>query len=177
MRAALFAFFLLATPALAQVEYWYAESDLDGNGFFETFELLDTGEGSVDLIIGTSTGTISALRIAWNGWMEGQIPALQLARNGSVQLVSGNQSVGRDRWLLTLTIAYRDQAYRVAGLTYEWYDTLDPNNTGTCDVNLLTGQGDLLIGDGPVRRVTAPFRAPLVTEWRDDFPLPPAFCQ
>lgn len=178
MRAAIFVLtaLMLATAAAAQVENWYVESDLDRNGVYETFELQDTGDGSVDLIIGTGKGMISALRIAWMGGI-GQVPALQLARNGSVQLVSGNQGVGRDRWQLTLTIAYRDGDYRVAGMTYEWYDTLDPNNTGTCDVNLLTGQGDLLIGDGPQRRITAPFRAPLVTAWRDDFPLPPSFCQ
>jgi hypothetical protein len=53
-----------------------------------------------------------------------------------------NESIGRDRWRQTLTVAWRDDTFVLAGFTYSWYDTLDPEKSGTCDVNLLTGKGE-----------------------------------
>ena len=71
---------------------------------------------------------------------------LQMAENGSLQVVSLNEAIGRHRWRQTVTIIFRDHQFTVAGYTYQYYDTLaqDENGdvkAGICDVNLLTGKG------------------------------------
>jgi hypothetical protein len=83
-----------------------------------------------------------------------------------------NEAIGRNRWHLTLTIAWRDGAYRVAGVTYGHYDTLDPENSGGCDLNLLTGRGvqTTSLGTQSVTAVDLP--AIPVTDWTDETQLP-----
>lgn len=168
---------VLAGPALAQEVLGVVESDLDGSGAPETFTLLDTGNGTADLQIDdTSWGTVFASDIAWVGGI-GQQPELALAPNGSVQLTSMNDAVGRSRWQLTLTIAYRDDAYRVAGYTYRWRDTLDLPDNGVCDVNLLTGQGEVSRDGGSLKQFSHSLPALPVTDWTDmTINLPPDAC-
>jgi hypothetical protein len=169
---------LCAAPALAQDVLGVVESDLDGSGSAEVFTLLDTGNGTADLQIDdTSWGTVFASDIAWVGGI-GQTPELGLADNGSVQLTSMNDAVGRSRWRLTLTIAYRNGDYRVAGYTYEWRDTLDLADNGVCDVNLLTGQGEVSRDGGVVKSFSQSLPALPVTDWTDmTLVSPPDACQ
>jgi hypothetical protein len=177
MLRALVLSLVLATPLQAEWKpVWSVASDLDGDGAAEGFALRDNGDGAVDLVITTGQGTITAPAIAWLGGI-GQQPDLALAPNGSVLLSSRNDAIGRSRWTLTLTIAYRRGAYRVAGFTYGWYDTLDLPDNGLCDINLLNGRGTVAIDGGPARAIAAPFAAPEVTAWSDDFALPPDACQ
>ncbi len=168
---------LAATAALADMVGQPLATDLNGDKRAEVFTLQHNGDGAADLSI-TDTGgrDILAQDIAWIGGI-GQEPELGLAPNGSVTLTSKNDSVGRSRWFLTLTIAWRDNAYRVAGYTYTWYDTLDLATYGVCDINLLTGRGLAKIGDAAEQAVRVPRGAPAVTDWKEaSFPLPPA-CQ
>ena len=165
LRAALLGLCLVAGPLGAAEE---VASDLDGDGRAERFALRDTGEGTVDLLI---DGAVVAPDIAWKGGI-GQEPALALAPNGSVRLSSMNESIGRYRWHLTLTIAWRDGAYRVAGLTYEWYDTLDLDRAGFCDLNLLNGRGFARTGQGAQEAVRTSLRAPRVDQWHEGRVLP-----
>ncbi|PWQ93546.1 hypothetical protein [Leucothrix arctica] len=79
--------------------------------------------------------------LAWSGSMWGNIPSLALTAGGSLQVLSQNQAIGRNRWSQILTIAYRNKAFVVAGYTYESRDTLDLSYKLDCDVNLLTGKG------------------------------------
>ncbi len=72
--------------------------------------------------------------------MFGQDPSIKGLPNGSIAVHSENSGVGRDRWDQTLTLAYRSGAFIVAGYTYNYYDTLDTNNNGSCDYNVLTGK-------------------------------------
>jgi hypothetical protein len=58
----------------------------------------------------------------------------------SISVGSQNDAIGRDRWDQTLTLAYRNGAFVVAGYTYNYYDTLDTNHNGSCDYNVLTGK-------------------------------------
>ena len=157
-----------ALPATAQTVI----SDLNGDGLAERFTLIDR-DGTVDLLIDrTGDAPVLANDIAWSGSI-GQKPDLELAPNGSVVLVSMNESVSRSRWHLALTIAFRDGRYVIAGYTYDWYDTLDPAIGGTCDLNLLTGRGTLQKGQGPKTNVRTALRAIPVTDFRDDRPIPP----
>ena len=73
--------------------------------------------------------------------MFGQEPSVTKTQYGSIIIGSQNSAIGRDRWEQKLTIAYRNNQLIVAGFTYSFYDTLDPENYGGCDLNLLTGKG------------------------------------
>lgn len=78
----------------------------------------------------------------------GQEPELVAMPNGSIQVITKNEAIGRDRWHQTLTLAYRNTDFIVAGFTYSYYDTLEPENSGNCDLNVLTGKGVASKGDG-----------------------------
>ena len=167
--------FTLAAPVGAQQVGPTVASDLDSDGAKEQFRLADSqNDGIVDLLIDRPGRTqIVARDVAWIGGI-GQQPELSLAPNGSVLLTSMNEAVGRSRWRLTLTIAYRRGAYRVAGYTYSWYDTIDIADNGTCDLNLLNGKGTLQIDGGPLRLIRTGLKARAITDWSDDIPLPRA---
>jgi hypothetical protein len=74
------------------------------------------------------------------GSLVGQDPTISALPNGSIAVHSENSGVGRDRWEQTLTIAYRNAAFIVAGFTYSHNDTLEPDNGGACDYNVLSGK-------------------------------------
>lgn len=159
---------LLAGPACAQDWQPVREvrADLDGNGAAETYTLRDGAEGSVDLLVTEGAWERVVPWAAWTGAMAGQQPELAVSEAGSVLLTSMNEGIGRDRWRLTLTIAHRDRDWRVAGITYDWRDALDPLAWGSCDLNLLSGRGAVET-EGGTREVAAPFTAPLLWAWRD----------
>jgi hypothetical protein len=71
-----------------------------------------------------------------------------------------------------LTLAYRNTDFVVAGFTYSYYDTLDPNVTGDCDLNVLTGKGVANKPDGKGGQIklqisAAPEFVPF-KDWPDD---------
>jgi hypothetical protein len=70
----------------------------------------------------------------------GQEPTIKAAGKSSIAVHSQNSAIGRERWDLTLTLAYRNKQFVVAGYTHNHYDTLDPNAGGSCDYNALTGK-------------------------------------
>ena len=158
----------LAGPATAQG--WEpvreVEADLDGDGLAETYRLEDNGQGSVDLLVSEGGRIREVPGAAWTGGMAGQAPELGVSPAGSVLLTSMNDAVGRDRWRLTLTIAHRQGDWRVAGITYDWRDTLDPAAWGRCDLNFLSGRGVVETEKGS-REIAAPGPAPLLWDWRD----------
>lgn len=78
----------------------------------------------------------------------GREPELKALPNGSLQITTRNDAIGRDRWTQTLTLAYRNTDFVVAGFTHSYYDTLDPDNNGECDLNVLTGKGVASKPDG-----------------------------
>lgn len=165
MRALSFVLVLLAGPALAQAPVATAEADLDDDGRAEIYSLLDNGQGSVDLVVEAGGARRVAPGVAWIGGMAGQVPELGVSEGGSLLLTSMNDSIGRDRWMLTLTIAHRKGDWRVAGLTYNWRDTLDPEaGWGLCELNLLTG-AFYMEGPTGAGHLTAPVEAPLLWDW------------
>ncbi|MEL7116589.1 MAG: hypothetical protein AAGP08_13575, partial [Pseudomonadota bacterium] len=57
------------------------------------------------------------------------------------------------------------------GFTYRWYDTLNLEDNGVCDLNLLTGRGVLTVND--VRRDVRTAQAAVpVTSWTETTPIP-----
>ncbi|MEJ5219513.1 hypothetical protein WG622_14750 [Cognatishimia sp. D5M38] len=166
MRIPLLAAISLLSATLAWAEpVSEVSSDLDGDGSAEIFRLTGQEDGDADLVIDTDRWQLIIKDFVWHGAGFGQEASLALAPNGSVQVMSMNESIGRNRWRLTLTIAYRDQAYRVAGYTFTWYDTLDLENSGNCDVNLLSGKGLLALGDKDPEPIRVTWGAVKITDW------------
>src|SRR5262249_48078358 len=104
------------------------------------------------------------------GSVSGQLASLGVSNTGSMQIKSGNDAIGRDRWSQVLTVIYRDKRFLIAGITYSERDTLDPEAGGACDINLLSGKG--LRNGKPVETKLTPI--PL-SDWSDE-KLPQA-CQ
>lgn len=169
MRAPLLLAFL-AGPTLAQGWEPVTEvsADLDGDGTAETYRIVPGAELVVDLVVSEGGEERVAQGIAWTGAMAGNRPELSLSEAGSVVLTSMNEAVGRDRWRLALTIAHRDGDWRVAGVTYDWRDTLDPETGwGVCDMNLLAGRAEVETAAG-AREFAVVGEAPRLWDWREE---------
>jgi len=152
-------------------------ADWNHDGHMDRAVLIENREmGGADLIIyiGTKDGMVEdtyAAQIAWQGGMWGQQPSLSLSDSGSLLLHSLNSSIGRDRWENTLTIAYRNEVFVVAGFTYSYYDTLDHDNNGYCDLNLLTGRGVVALNGDAEQEIDGIAFGGYVSEWHmENFP-------
>jgi len=120
-----------------------------------------TGDGRADRAVLTQTATgdqadlllyirqpddslflqATAIKLAWVGGMAGQKPQLEISPHGSLLVHIMNTTIGRDRWHETLTIAWRNDRFMLAGYSHRWFDTIDDQNNRTCHVNLLSGKG------------------------------------
>lgn len=110
------------------------------------------------------TLAMAAPNSVWgNLTMFGQEPELAALANGSFTLTTKNNSVGRGRWRQSLTVAYRNFDFIVAGYTYSSYDTLDPNGGSECDLNVLTGKGK-----SSGQPVAGKAQFVLLKDWKDD---------
>ncbi|WP_373355562.1 hypothetical protein [Pseudoroseicyclus sp. CXY001] len=160
---------LIAGAAWGQVPQGVTEvsADLDGDGVAEFFTLEVTEEAVGDLHVAAGGTEQVFENIAWAGSMYGTLPWLELSPGGSLQIHAANDAIGRNRWHLMLTIAWRQGAYRVAGLTYEWRDTLNLKDSGRCDINLLTGNGVVEDASGE-RLIAVTGEAPLLADWQRD---------
>ena len=164
----------LAGSAAAQQIGPAATSDLNRDGQVERFTLIDSGDGTAHLRIENTGGAmILAQDIAWLGGI-GQQPELSLADNGSLLLTSMNEAIGRDRWHLTLTIAHRRGSYLIAGFTFAWYDTIEVDKNGICDLNLLTGRGYVSHNSAKRQPVSTSQPALPATEWKESISMPKA---
>ncbi|OWK19562.1 hypothetical protein AJ88_40045 [Mesorhizobium amorphae CCBAU 01583] len=83
----------------------------------------------------------------WNGYdrpgyensdTEPQLTALP---NGSIKFHLPAMPQGSERTNQTLTIAWREGAFIVAGFAYDHDDALKENSKSSCDYNVLTGKG------------------------------------
>jgi len=77
----------------------------------------------------------------------GQEPSIRALDNGSIAIATQNFGIGRERWEHTLSLAYRNGRFVVAGLTFSYFDSLEEYESLDCDLNLLTGKG--IINDKP----------------------------
>jgi hypothetical protein len=118
----------------------------DRNGC-ETVILLasETEPDTADLLVLTDrridpagAPLLVARGIVFNGPLWGMSPWLEQAENGSLLVQSEQTGIGRFPWTQTLTLAWRDGEFVVAGYTRSTYDRITASSAG-CDVNLLTG--------------------------------------
>lgn len=102
--------------------------------------------------------------LVWGAYeMAGQNASLEALPNGSFVIISHNDGIGRDRWEQRLTVAYRNNEFAVAGYTYTAYDTLNPDASQACDINMLTGKGKA--NDKPV---AIPGKLIYLRDWKDE---------
>lgn len=95
---------------------------------------LNNGKGGLEL-------KLVKKALVWTGALAGTLPQLSTAKGGVLFIDSQNEAIGRNRWSQRLTIDYRDNDFLVTGYSYNERDTLEPNTSSSCDVNLLTGKG------------------------------------
>ncbi|MFV2034252.1 MAG: hypothetical protein ACC631_03930 [Halocynthiibacter sp.] len=153
-------------------------ADLDGDGradFAYLFASQDsTGDITASLTIEAASGkTNHVTAMAWMGASTGTIPNLGMTKRGSLQVNSMNESIGRDHWFQTVTIAYRDGEFRLAGFSYSWFDTLDPIHQGLCAATYLTGGGEPVLGEARTRSAFSVFAGSVpIQDWLGDLPKP-----
>lgn len=129
--------------------------DLNDDGWMDRVILYDLEEeAGVSFYLretdnNTLLHTATLADTVWSGEMAGTMPSLDQNSAGSVLVKAENSAIGRNRWEQIITIAYRDNALRVAGFTYTWYDTLDLAEYGQCDVNYLSGKATFQKADNP----------------------------
>lgn len=129
--------------------------DLDKDGRLDSAYLVKSANQSsgddLDLWIKMATDTdfykIESLTTDVTLGAFGMANELQVNPQGSLQVHSYNDSIGRSRWTETVTFAYRKGEVVLAGYTYFSKDTLD-SSYSTCDLNLLAFKGTLKSSDG-----------------------------
>jgi len=100
-------------------------------------------------------------------------PELRLAENGSVEVHSFSAADNPANWEKTLTVAHRHldgreyPSYLVVGLKYEWNYGDKSGDRRTCEINLLTGRGELTRGTEQKVEV---FTSSLAPESTDGWP-------
>lgn len=177
--------FLLFLPALAiaenKVEPYRVLSvvtaDWNGDGRKDRALLVGNPEAataSLYIYLGTREGFDAVEFIpafVWSGSMWGQQPGLTVSESGSLLVHSLNIGMGRNRWEQTLTIAYRDARFVVAGFTFQYHDSLDPEDHGFCDLNLLTGRGVVALSGEAEQEIDGIAFGGYVSDWHmDSFP-------
>lgn len=152
MRILIALLLFIPTATLAQGFSTTIDADLTGDGLIDHVQLSqndETGDADLNIWVRQANGDLklraSASSVVWIGGI-GQQPELSVTSHGSLQVHSMNDSIGRNRWHQTLTVAWRENAFVLAGYTYESYDTLDLDASVGCDVNLLNGKGERLTG-------------------------------
>ncbi len=126
--------------------------DLNGDGVMDKATLVaaEHEPATLQIALGRRSGeavTFEAPAIkpdlVFHGSLAGQRASLEAGRGGSLRVLSLNEGIGRNKWTQTLTIAFRNGRFVVAGLTYATWDTIDLDNRESnysCDVNFLTGR-------------------------------------
>ena len=148
-------------PALASAQEPPAPGDLvaalsgDWNGDGQPDAALITqaegGDADLSLYLGDPVFGLKRVvdrpRVVFSGPMGGQLPALEPNSPSSFKLHQEQIGIGRTPWESTLSIAWRGGQFVLAGYSYQFYDRIDPDHNGHCDVNLLTGDYELTLGE------------------------------
>ncbi|CCM75234.1 hypothetical protein [Rhizobium mesoamericanum] len=157
--------FVLIAGLVLSTEFTARAEEIDPARIVEAATGDWDGDGRADLAL--LRLSLSAPNKIWGSTSAdgvfGQEPSLKAAGKSSIAIHSQNSAIGRDRWDQTLTVAYRNKQFVVAGYTYNQYDTLDPNAGGTCDYNALTGK---LQKNG--KDIKAEPRVIPITQWNDE---------
>ncbi|TIL50268.1 hypothetical protein [Mesorhizobium sp.] len=164
MRAMLFGLMLLAPtitlaePIETQKIITALTGDWNGDGAVDLVMIVETEPGDpMDMHFFLRDPEANFLKAAgivrdqilgeWNGYdrpgyaASDTEPQLTALPNGSIKLYLPAMPVGSKRTNQTLTLAYRDGVFIVAGFAYDYHDYLEDNVASDCDYNVLTGKG------------------------------------
>jgi len=99
--------------------------------------------------------------VYFGSWI-GQAPGLEALTDTSFAMTSEQTGHGPTPWMARVTVAFRNGGLMVTGYSHDYYDRLDPEHWGSCDVNLLTGEVRLSQGPGTgeIRDSDTPLDAP-----------------
>lgn len=152
----------IAAPALGDE---VVMADITGDGAAEHIQLVETNTGWQHLIIDSDPGGLAILpAISQSNSMAGQ-STVAITPSGSVVFERAHLGIGRHKWILTITIAHRDDTFKIAGITYVYYDSLDTTSGRRCDLNLLTGNGTFERAEGATTTFTHDGPAPDAHNW------------
>lgn len=121
----------------------------DGSAEFAVLSVSKVDELYSDLVIYERYGEAGAraLLMVENFFFTWGHASLNQRSDTSFSVEFGNSN-GRGHWRSEMTIAHRNGNYVVAGYTVEAYDSFAPENARSCDVNLLTGDYEVVRGFG-----------------------------
>lgn len=139
------------TPSIDRVMS-VVNADFTDDGLQDRAILVNGATGSGDLYLyeGQDTNPDTPMKLVlfksglvWVGNMWGTWPELRLNGRNSLQVVSQNDAIGRNRWQEIITVSRRDGLYKVSGYTRYDRDTLDPEAGSSCDINFLNGRASI----------------------------------
>ncbi|TIS97665.1 hypothetical protein [Mesorhizobium sp.] len=192
MRAMLFGLMLLlpnmamAEPIETQKIITALTGDWNGDGAVDLVMIVETKPGSpMDMYFFLRDREANFLKPAgivreqiygeWNDYdrpgygASDTEPELTALPNGSIKLYLPAMPVGSKRTNETLTIAWRDGAFIVAGFAYDYDDYLEDNVASDCDYNVLTGKGksSKMQPDGTTKQKTVAVEGKVIafSEW------------
>lgn len=119
--------------------------DWNGDDVPDAAMLVQNGVDAADLVIYLGDPVfglkekLRVERVVFSGQMGGQTPSLRPVSDTAFKLHSEQIGIGRTPWESDYAIAWRNGGFVVSGYTYHYYDRIDPEDTGSCDVNLLSG--------------------------------------
>ena len=154
-----------------------ATADWNGDGLADRAVLVESeaDETAAELFIalGSSSGlgfqhVAHADAIVWRGAMWGQQPYLEM-RDEALFITSLNDSIGRNRWKLELSVLYRNEEFVVSGFSYSTRDTLELQPATECELDLLTGKGTFMRA-GLTSQEVVSFQDPVpVSDWNLEY--------
>ncbi|RWN28448.1 MAG: hypothetical protein EOR95_23610 [Mesorhizobium sp.] len=192
MRAMLFGVMLLlptmalAEPIETQKIITALTGDWNGDGAVDLVMIVETKPGDpMDMYFFLRDREANFLKPAgivreqiygeWNGYdrpgygASDTEPELSTLPNGSINLYLPAMPVGSKRTNTTLTLAYRNDAFIVAGFAYDYHDYLEDNVASDCDYNVLTGKGksSKMQPDGATKQKTVAVEGKVIafSEW------------
>lgn len=167
------------TFALEQI--WAAESgDWNADGSVDAALILGPEQGGDNAGLALFLSDPETGRLELDTWlpgllwgnraMFGQEPQLVLDDFGRLVVVTRNTAIGRGRWEQTLTLSWR-QAWQVDGFSYDYYDTLDMDQQGRCDLDFTTQTAQIIRGqDQDIQSVElAAAPPPELADWHQAF--------
>ena len=127
-------------------------ADWNGDGRFDRAVLVASATEADDTVLFVYLSDAATERmhrrltrkgLAWRGAAWGTQPWLDTDEEGNLLVVSENQSVGRHRWTLKLTIGFETGGFAVTGYSLLSRDAVAGGAEAACRVNYATGKGQV----------------------------------
>jgi len=154
--------------------------DWNGDGLPDAATLTQNDSDAADLTIYLGDAVyglkpaLTLTRVVFSGQGGGQTPSLAALSPSAFSLHQEQIGFGRTPWASTFSIAWRDGQFTVSGYSYQYYDRIDPESQGACDVNLLTGGYEITL-DSQTKKGQQDLRAFDANKLGPDFI--PGICQ